>query len=283
VSYLVLALASAFLYGLWKFGLAVYRGRISVFGILLVNASAAGVVYLVAGFAEGNLAFDSNDIMWGLAGGFLNCAGTLFILKAFERGKMGVVAGVAATSVLVPLAYSLMIGEDPTARGAIGVVVILAGLAAFYVPHMHTTVTATGTKPRQAILLALAAALFWGLAIVVIDDGSRVSVTGTLAVSQVPQVLVALAVLVATAPRSFAGLTRRPVAILVGAGLALGLANIAFFTAAQQGDIGLVSVLGSLSPMVTALLALAVLKERMARSDVVALVIVLAGVALIVS
>ena len=283
MSYLVLALASAFLYGLWKFGLGIYRGRISVFGILLVNASAAGVVYLVAGFAEGNLAFDSNDIMWGLAGGFLNCAGTLFILKAFERGKMGVVAGVAATSVLVPLAYSLMIGEDPTARGAIGVVVILAGLAAFYVPHMHTTVTATGTKPRQAILLALAAALFWGLAIVVIDDGSRVSVTGTLAVSQVPQVLVALAVVLATAPRSIAGLNGRSVAILVGAGLALGLGNVAFYTAAQESSIGLVSVLGSLSPMVTALLALAVLKERMARSDVVALVIVLAGVALIVS
>jgi len=117
----------------------------------------------------------------------------------------------------------------------------------------------------------------------VIDNGSRVSVTGTLAVSQVPQVIVALAVVLATAPRSYAGLTGRSTAILVGAGLSLGLANVAFFTAAQEGSLGLVSVLASFSPMVTALLALAVVKERMSRSDVVALVVVIVGVALVVA
>jgi len=282
VSYLVLALASAFLYGLWKFGLGIYRGRVSVFGVLLVSASTAAVVYVVAGVADGDLVFEGADVARGLVGGLMNCTGTLLVLKAFERGKMGVVTGVAATSVLVPMTYSLLLGAQPTAQRAIGVLVILAGLAVFYVPHMRATATGTGSNPRQAILLALAAALFWGLAIVVIDNGSRVSVTGTLAVSQVPQVIVALSVLLWTAPRSFAGLSGRSVAVLMGAGLCLGLANIAFFTAAQEGNIGLVSVLSSLSPMFTALLAFAVLKERMSRLDVAALVIVLAGVALIV-
>ena len=283
MSYLVLALASALLYGVWKFGLGIYRGRISVFAVLLVSASAAAVVYLSAGFADGTLAFNGEDVVRGLVGGLLNCAGTLLLLKAFDRGKMGVVTGVAATTVLVPLAYSLLMGARPEAQRAVGVVVILAGLAAFYVPHMRAPVTSTGSNPRQAIFLALAAAFFWGLAIVVIDNGSRVSVTGTLAVSQLPQVIVALAVVLASAPRSFAGLNGRSVAILVGAGLSLGLANVAFFTAAQEGNLGLVSVLASFSPMVTALLALAVLKERMSRSDVVALIVVIVGVALVVA
>ena len=282
MNYLVLAIASAVLYGLWKFGLGIYRGRVSVFGVLLVSASTAAVVYVVAGVADGDLVFEGADVARGLVGGLMNCTGTLLVLKAFERGKMGVVTGVAATSVLVPMTYSLLLGAQPTAQRAIGVLVILAGLAVFYVPHMRATAPGTGSNPRQAILLALAAALFWGLAIVVIDNGSRFSVTGTLAVSQVPQVIVALSVLLWTAPRSFAGLSGRSVAVLMGAGLCLGLANIAFFTAAQEGNIGLVSVLSSLSPMFTALLAFAVLKERMSRLDVAALVIVLAGVALIV-
>ncbi len=282
MDYLLLAIVSAVLYGVWKFGLGIYRGRISVFGVLLVSASTAGVVYVVAGLADGDLVFDGADIARGLVGGLMNCTGTLLVLKAYERGKMGVVTGVAATSVLVPLVYSLLLGEEPSAQRAIGVLVILAGLGVFYVPHMRVAEIATGSNSRQAIVLALAAALFWGLAIVVIDNGSRVSVTGTLAVSQVPQVIVALSVLLWTAPRSFSGLTGRSVAILVGAGLSVGLANIAFYTAAQEGNIGLVSVLASLSPMVTALLAFAVLKERLSKSDVAALAIVLVGVALIV-
>lgn len=282
MNYLVLAIASAVLYGLWKFGLGIYRGRVSVFGVLLVSASTAAVVYVVAGVADGDLVFEGADVARGLVGGLMNCTGTLLVLKAFERGKMGVVTGVAATSVLVPLAYSLLIGAEPTVQRAAGAVVILAGLVVFYVPNMKTTGSSTGSNPRQAILLALGAALFWGLAIVVIDNGSRVSVTGTLAVSQVPQVIIALAVLLASAPRSFAGLSVRSVAVLVGAGLSLGLANIAFFSAAQEGNIGLVSVLSSLSPMVTALLAFLVLKERLSKSDVAALAIVLVGVSLIV-
>ena len=70
--------------------------------------------------------------------------------------------------------------------------------------------------------------------------------------------------------------------MLAAAGVALALGNIAFYNAADEGDIGVVSVLASLSPLVTALLALAFLRERLERREVIALLVVLGGTALVV-
>ena len=56
---------------------------------------------------------------------------------------------------------------------------------------------------------------------------------------------------------------------------------VEFFSAANQGNIGVVSILGSLSPLVTALLALVLLRERMARLETIALAIVVAGTCLV--
>ena len=78
------------------------------------------------------------------------------------------------------------------------------------------------------------------------------------------------------------GVAPRAIAVLAAAGVALALGNIAFYNAADEGDIGVVSVLASLSPLVTALLALAFLHERLERREVIALLVVLGGTALVV-
>jgi chloramphenicol-sensitive protein RarD len=132
----------------------------------------------------------------------------------------------------------------------------------------------------SAILIALVAALCWGLAVIVLDLGTRVSVTGTMFISQIPQVLVTL-VLAAAVKKVWGRIDRRSMIVIVGAGFAVALAQISFFTAANEGDIGVVSVLSSLSPLVTTLLAVILLREWMRRREVVALVVVVAGTCLI--
>ena len=71
------------------------------------------------------------------------------------------------------------------------------------------------------------------------------------------------------------------IAVLAGAGLALALGNMTYFAAANEGDIGVVSVLGAMSPLVTALLAVIFLRERLARLEVTAFGIVLVGTVLV--
>ncbi|MCX6460796.1 MAG: DMT family transporter [Actinobacteria bacterium] len=278
--YVLLALLSSVLFGVWAFGIGRYRGSISVFSVVLVSATAAAMVYLVVGLANDGLEFAEGDVLRGLAGGALNVSGTLLVLKAFQRGPMGVVSGVAASSTLVPLAYSLLTGESLSPLVVAGIGLIFAGLLVFYVPSMKRDPNAA--RGLGAVGLALIAALFYGLATVTLDRGSLVSITATMLVSQIPQVLVAF-VMVAFVARSWGGLTRRALLPLAGAGVALGLGQVAFFAAAGEGSLGVVSVLGSLSPLVTALLALVFLSEKMTRWQTLALVIVLMGTCLVVA
>lgn len=277
--YLLLALASALLFGVWQFAIGQFRGRVPREIVLLGCCSTSVVVYLGLGLASGDFVLDSTDILQGLAGGLLNVSGTLLVLKAYEIGKIGVVTGVAATSALVPLAYSFVLGETLTGVAVAGLVVIITGLVLFYVPAA-TRRTPGEQNSLEAIVIALLAAGLWGLAIIALDLGTRVSVTGTMFVSQFPQILVTL--VIAFGIKKVRGrLTGRPLAIVVGAGVAVALAQVSFFTAANEGNIGVVSVLGSLSPLVTALLALVFLHERMARLETIALVVVVVGTGLL--
>ena len=277
--YLLTALLSALLLGIWSFGIGQWRGKVAVFSVILVSASSAAVVYVVIGLLSHDLVFDPRDASRGVLGGIVNVTGTVLVLLAFERGKMGVVAGVASASVLVPLAFSFIGGEQVSPIQAIGIGVIFIGLLVFYVPSMRSK-SDVPTSPLPIVFAGLAA-LAWGLGVVIIDIGSRVSVTGTMVASQLPQMAFTL-VMVFIVARSLGGLNQRAVLSIAAAGVALALGQIAFFTAANEGNIGVVAVLGSLTPLVVALLALAVLKEQMSRSERVALVIVLVGTCLVV-
>ena len=101
--YVLLALSSAVLYGIWEFGIGRYRGRVKVYGIILVSAIATTITYLLNGVFRHDLMLDKNDVVPRLLGGTFNLIATILALKAFARGKMGVVTGVAAASILVPL------------------------------------------------------------------------------------------------------------------------------------------------------------------------------------
>lgn len=277
--YLLLAITSAVLFGVWQFAIGQFRGRVPREMVVLTCSAAAGVTYLVLGLASGEFLLDALDTSRGFVGGLLNLGGTLLILKAYEQGKMGVVTGVGATYALVPLAYSFFLGESIGGIGAIGLVFVLLGLLIFYVPAVTQKMPGQ-SQSVSAILIALVAALCWGLAVIVLDLGTRVSVTGTMFISQIPQVLVTL-VLAAAVKKVWGRIDRRSMIVIVGAGFAVALAQISFFTAANEGDIGVVSVLSSLSPLVTTLLAVILLREWMRRREVVALVVVVAGTCLI--
>jgi drug/metabolite transporter (DMT)-like permease len=74
---------------------------------------------------------------------------------------------------------------------------------------------------------------------------------------------------------------RPNLATLVGAGVLDNVANLLFVLAAARGLLSLVSVLGSLYPVVTVVLARVVLDERLARWQLVGVAGALCGVALI--
>jgi drug/metabolite transporter (DMT)-like permease len=251
----------------------------SLYFVILVSASAAILTYVILGLATHNFVFDVRDVGAGLSGGFLNLLGTILLLKALAMGRMGVVSGVGRSYVLIPIAYSLIIGESLGVLPAVGMVVIMLGIALFCLPGWRK---AGGSDDSlRPIFLALGTAALYGLAVVVLDIGSRTNIYGTLTLAQCPHVIVTSVIVLAA--RRYRGTSPRDIGILVGSGLALGLANLAFYAAAVEGNVGIVSVLRSLSPIVTALLAFFILKEALRRTEVLALIVVLIGTGMVLA
>ena len=274
-----LALASAVLFGVWKFGIGQYRDRVSCYAIVLVTSLAGILIYLASAWLTDKLIVDPQDLLPGMLTGICALVASLLMLKAFQRGKLGVVAGIGAAQSLVPLAYSILIGEALSLIDVGGIVVIAIGIAVFFLPAMRR-------KPGETysvamIVLSLAAAFFWGAAIVFADLGSRVSIPITVLMSLAPQILFS-AVMMIFVDRSVEGLNRPSLIRLVGAGVAFAIGNMALFMAANMGDIGVVSVLSGLAPLVVAVLALVFLRERMTRSEFVAMGITIVGAGLLV-
>ena len=275
---ITLAIVSAVLYGVWKFGIGQYRGRISPYAIVLVTTSVGTVIYLISSWRTDAMTFSPKDVLPGTVAGICALTATVLMLKAFQRGKLGVVAGIGATSGLVPLAYSILIGEPLSLSDVAGIVVIAIGITVFFLPAMRRT--PGEARSVAAIVLSLAASLFWGLTIVLEYRGSRVSIPITELISLVPQILFS-AVMLAFVERSLGGLTRPSLLRLAGAGAALALGNVVFFNAASIGNVGVVSVLTGLAPLVVAVLALVFLRERMTRSELVAMGITILGAGLL--
>ena len=273
-----LAIASAVLFGCWKFGIGQYRGRVSPYAIVLVTSTVGVLIYLASAWRTDELRFEPKDVLPGTVAGICALAATVLMLKAFQRGKLGVVAGIGATSSLVPLAYSILIGEALTVTDVVGMAVIAVGIIVFFLPAMRRTPGESYSV--AAIILSLVAAVFWGLTIVFEDRGSRVSIPVTVLISLAPQLLFS-AVMLAFVSRSLGGLTRSSLIRLAAAGAALAVGNVAFFIAADLGNVGIVSVLTGLAPLVVAVLALLFLHERMARSELVAMGITIVGAGLL--
>jgi drug/metabolite transporter (DMT)-like permease len=273
-----LALVSAVLYGFWKFGIGQYRGRVSPYAIVLVTSLMGIAFYLVSSWRTDAMVFAPKDVLPGTVAGICALIASVVMLQAFQRGKLGVVAGIGATSGLVPLAYSFLIGEALSPSDVAGIVVIALGITLFFLPAMRRQPGETYSV--EAIVLALVAALFWGLAIVLEDRGSRVSIPITVLISLVPQILFS-AVMLIFVSKSFGGLTRPSLIRLAGAGAALALGNVVFFTAANFGNVGVVSVLTGLAPLVVAVLALIFLRERLTRTELAAMGITIVGAGLL--
>jgi len=92
---------------------------------------------------------------------------------------------------------------------------------------------------------------------------------------------VTVLLVVALVARSVGGVTARetPALLLIGCG-DLG-ANALFAIASSRGQVSVAAVLGSLYPVVTALLARVVVKERLRRIQQVGVVLAVGGAAVI--
>jgi drug/metabolite transporter (DMT)-like permease len=196
--------------------------------------------------------------------------------KALAIGTMSIVAPISATGVTLPVVVGIATGDRLSTIVAIGLAVTFVGvLLASREQHDDAGRAAAG---KLSIALALVAAVGFGSYFVMSDAAADDSVLWLLALSRsIP--VPALALFAWT--RGMRAPTGRAAGTLVVAGTLDCGATALYAVANTKGALSIVSVVGSLYPVMTLILARAVLGERIRRVQQVGVVAALAGVAMI--
>lgn len=274
IAYALLAAGS---WGLADFLAGMKSRRLGVLTVLLWVEGAGLVAVMTVIAASGEPLPGGRAIVASIIAGLAGFSALGAFYKALSIGTMSIVAPISATGVVLPVVVGLASGDSLTAIVAIGLVVTVAGVLAASreeVAEVHEH----GSN-RPAILLALAAAVGFGLYFVFADIGADGSVLWLLALGRIvilPGVVVLL--------RIRRGSVVPPLHDrwqLAAIGLCDLSATALYGIATTHGALSIVAVIGSLYPVVTVLLAWGTLNERISRLQLAGVVAALAGVAMV--
>lgn len=203
-------------------------------------------------------------------------AGLAALYRGMAIGVVSLVAAIAATAPIMPIVVGLALGERPSIGQFAGMVIALAGIALLAFDRREASST-RGLVPGAG--LALLAALAFGFFLVAIRYASRPdALYGVLAVRSGS---VAALLMLGLVFRSRVRVAAADLPALFAVGVLDVGADILFAFATTIGLLSIVSILSSLYPVVTILLARVVLNERMARLQQAGIVLAFTGVVLI--
>jgi drug/metabolite transporter (DMT)-like permease len=207
-------------------------------------------------------------------------AGTLGLacfFRAIAIGKMSLVVPIAAMAAVVPVVVGIATGDRPSTLQLAGMVIAMAG--AVLASREPDREGGGGSKLAAGVLLAALSAFAWGWFFLAIDVASDGGAVWASLVNRTTSLAILLgAVLLLRPPLREA---RPHVPALAVSGTLDVSANLMFAAASTKGLVSLVSVGGSLYPVVTVMLARVVLKERVNRVQDAGVIAALGGVVLI--
>jgi drug/metabolite transporter (DMT)-like permease len=272
-----LALLSSICWGTADFLGGLTSKRVPVPAVLLLSQGPMVLPLLVWALAAGD-APTAHGLLLGALAGIAGAVALTAFYRGLSIGTMSIVAPISGAGAIVPVLAGVIGGERPSALQAAGIAAAIVGVV---LASREEDTGEGAADARQAVLLALVAAVGFGAFLTLMDPASDPSVPWALVGARVASSTLLLAFVVgrrvplagATAPRVL------PVILLVG--LLDVSANALYAVALGEGLLSVVSVLGSLYPVMTVVLARVLLAERVRPLQEVGVGGVLAGVALI--
>ncbi|MEU0433210.1 DMT family transporter [Streptomyces sp. NPDC006290] len=277
------ALATSLLWGLADFGGGLLTRRAPALTVVVASQSIAAVVLGAIVLATGGWSAAGPQLWFAVAAGLVGPVALLSFYKALALGPMGVVSPLGSLAVAVPIGVGLFLGERPGLLQIAGIAVAVAGVVLAGGPQLRGA-----PVQRQAILLTLIAAAGFGTVFALIAEASS-SVTGlflALFVQRVTNVVTGGAALAVSVRRGAPALPEGgfpwvSLPALAFVGLADVAANGTYSVAAQHGPVTVAAVLASLYPVVTALAARGVLRERLRAAQAAGAALALVGTVLL--
>jgi drug/metabolite transporter (DMT)-like permease len=285
----VLALGAAAVYGASDFFGAFAARRIHLVTATLFNYAVATVVILLALLLVGGT-WSSGAVWTGVVSGTFAVFGLLAFYGVLAIGPMSLLSPlIALIQSVVPVAVAAATGQGLSLTGwiAIGIGIVAILLLTPRPKRGEEHISLRGG------LLAAASGLLFGASLIALDFAPRNSgVVPAIWEIIIGTVILALAWVairllgrrasglsfLQPSPEAVSTLSSRLAWIAAAAsGVMAALADTFIIIALHRGNLAVVSVLISLYPVVTVILAATVLKERMTRLQFVAVGLVIAA------
>ncbi len=274
----MLALGAALGWGTADFFGGKTSRQVAALAVLAVSQGVGFGIAVLAALAGGLDSPETADLGYACLSGLALTLGLATLYRAMAVGAMAIAAPIAATGAVIPVAFGLASGDDPSALQLVGVFAALGGVS---VCAYTREVDGRGAGLATGVGLALLAALGGGLTATTLAAASSSGVVWVLLVQRAT--VFACASALALRLDGTAAVPRRLLPAVVTIGV-LDLAATGLFTAAAaKGDLSLVAVVGALYPVVTVLLAFLVLAERLLPYQIIGVIGALSGVAAIAS
>ena len=271
---LLLALGASLAWGVGDF-IGPWQGQ--TYGVLRVMlwAQLAGVLFLTIVTAARAAAPHGWAVLWAVPAALSGTLGLVAFYEGMATGTMSVVAPIAGASAVVPVVFGIATGDRPHALQVAGIAAAIAGVAL----ASREQQKGSGRRFATGAGLALLAALGFGFYFPPMHAAGSADPWWSAFVFRVTAALVILAAVLLRRPP--VRLARRPLAIVATAGCIDTLGNLLFAASSGHGIVSLTSVLASLYPIVTVVLAALVVKERIAGTQRLGVALTLVGVGLI--
>lgn len=241
------------------------------------------IVLIVAPFVGGQISWV--PILWGLASGVAGGLAVWWFYLALASGPMAVVSPLTAVLVAgIPVVAGFAIGERPGALAFVGIALALIAvlLVSKESPDDTTGEVAGGREMKftpTVAWLTVGSGVTFALAFICLHQIGDGSGLWPLAASRASATAVVWCVALASGHFTLPHGSVLKLAAFVG--ILDVVANAALLYAYQGGLLSLVSVIASLYPAATVLLAMVMLGERVGRLQQVGMVVALGAVGLI--
>lgn len=273
-----LALASATSFGISDFVGGVASRRVAALRVVLVSTPVSMVMLGVLAVIGGGHVTTSAVVL-GVLGGLSQALGIWWFYAAMAAGPISVVSPLAAVvDAGVPVCIGWLLGERPGMLASAGIAVALAAVVLISWHAGDDGVHRPGLT-RGVIWLTIASGVALGLNFVFLDrTPSDAGLWPLLFARGAATVLVIVA---AAASRNLRVPTGTPLRLALVIALLDTAANVTMLFALQLSLLSLASVLISLYPAATVILAVAVLRERVRLRQVAGMVLAAVAVAMI--
>jgi drug/metabolite transporter (DMT)-like permease len=252
----VYGLASAASWGAGDFSGGLATRRENVYRVVMLSQVIGGVLLLGVVLWLGEPLPPRGVLIIGGIAGLCGALGLMALYQGLARGRMGVVAPVAAiVTAVLPVGTGILREGWPSLAQLAGF-----ALALVAVWLLAGSGTAAHIQPEE-LRLAVTAGVGFGLFLVFIDRVSSTAILWPLVGARVASV--SLLSVVVLARRGQISSTPRPWRFIALAGIGDSGGNAFFALASRAGRLDIAAVLGSLYPAATVLLAWLVLHERL--------------------